>query len=147
MIRITSGTVRTSLGLKTSKDKPFILPIEEEQRFIDRKVAARVYEEAPSEPVATPPVAPDGEGAGVNSSETETGAESAGTPGHLDADDLMALTLAELKQLAVDMEIDTTGLKTKQDYANAIAAVEVFIPADAVVDDVLPDLATEEPVE
>lgn len=147
MIRITSGTVRTSLGLKTSKDKPFILPPKEEQRFIDRKVASRVYEEAPFERVATLPDATDGDGAGVNSPENENGAEVEETTGHLNAEDLMGMSLPELKQLAADMGVDATGMKTKQDYAKAIAAVEVTIPHEAIIEEELPDLTTEEPVE
>ena len=138
MIKITSGTVRTSQGLKTSKDKPFTLPPEEEQRFIDRKVAARVYQEAPLEPVATPPVASEGEGVDVNSSEGKPGAEGEETVGNLDADQLKKMKLDELKKLAEDMGIDTTGLRTKDDYASAIAAVDVVVE---------PDLSVEDPVE
>ncbi len=138
MIRITSGTVRTSQGLKTSKDKPFSLPPEEERRFIDRKVAARVYQEAPLEPVATPPVAPKGEGVDVNSSEEKPGAEGEETAANLDIDQLKSMKLDELKKLAEDMGIDTTGLRYKDDYAKAIAAVDVVIE---------PDLSVEGPVE
>lgn len=138
MIRITSGTVRTSQGLKTSKDKPFALPPEEEQRFIDRNVAARVYQEAPLEPVATPPAAPQGEGVDVNSSEDKPDAEGEETAANLDADQLKKMKLDDLKKLAEDMSIDTTGLRTKDDYAKAIAAVEVVLE---------PDLTVEDPVE
>lgn len=138
MIRITSGTVRTSQGLKTSKDKPFALPPEEEQRFIDRKVAARVYQETPVEEVATPPVAPEGDGAGVNSSAEKTGAEGEETVGNLDVEQLKKMKLDDLKQLAEDMGIDAAGLRTKDDYAKAIAAVDVVIE---------PDLTVEDPVE
>lgn len=138
MIRITSGTVRTSQGLKTSKDKPFALPPEEEQRFIDRKVAARVYAETPAEGVATPPVAPEGDGVGVNSSEEKPGTEGEETAGNLDVEQLKKMKLDDLKQLAEDMGIDTTGLRTKDDYAKAIAAVEVVVE---------PDLTVEDPVE
>lgn len=138
MIRITSGTVRTSQGLKTSKDKPFALPPEEEQRFIDRNVAARVYQEAPPEPVATPPAAPQDEGVDVNSSEEKPGAEGEETAANLDADQLKKMKLDDLKKLAKDMGIDTTGLRTKDDYAKAIAAVEVVLE---------PDLTVEDPVE
>lgn len=143
MIKITSGTVRTSQGLKTSKDKPFALPPEEEQRFIDRKVAARVYQEAPLEPVATPPVAPEGEGVDVNSSEEKPGAEGEETAGNLNADQLKTMRLDELKQMAKNMGIDTTGLRSKEDYAKALAV------AKAVVEDLedLPNLSAEDPVE
>ena len=138
MIRITSGTVRTSQGLKTSKDKPFALPPEEEQRFIDRNVAARVYLEAPLEPVATPPAAHQGEGVDVNSSEDKPGAEGEETAANLDADQLKKMKLDDLKKLAEDMGIDTTGLRLKDDYIAAIAAVDVVLE---------PDLTVEDPVE
>lgn len=138
MIRITSGTVRTSLGLKTSKDKPFALPSAEEQRFIDRDVAARVYQEVPQEPVATPPDARVSEGVGVNLDEEKAGTEGDELVGNLDADQLKTMKLDQLKQLAADMGIDTTGLRTREDYAKAIAAVDVILE---------PELSVEEPVE
>lgn len=51
--------------------------------------------------------------------------------GHLDYDQLIKdFKLDELKDLAAKMEIDTTGLRTKDDYAKAICAVEVEAPAD-----------------
>lgn len=138
MIKIISGTVRTSLGLKTSKDKPFSLPPKEEQRFIDRKVAARVYQEEVLEPVATPSADPAGEGVGVTSSTEELGAEGEETVGNLDADQLKKMKLDDLKQLAKDMDIDTNGLRTKDDYVAAIAAVDVILG---------PELSAEEIVE
>lgn len=138
MIKIISGTVRTSLGLKTSKDKPFSLPPKEEQRFIDRKVAARVYQEEVLEPVATPSADPVGEGVVVTSSTEELGAEGEETVGNLDADQLKKMKLDDLKQLAKDMDIDTNGLRTKDDYVAAIAAVDVILG---------PELSAEEIVE
>lgn len=47
------------------------------------------------------------------------------TTGHLDEATLLTYKLEQLKTLATDMGIDTTGLKTKADYAAVIAAVEV----------------------
>ena len=50
--------------------------------------------------------------------------------GHLDYDQLIKdFKLGELKDLAAKMEIDTTGLRNKDDYAKAISAVEVEAPA------------------
>lgn len=138
MIKITSGTCRTSLGLKTSKDKPFSLPPAEEQRLIDRNVAARVYQEAPQEPVATPPAPPVGKGVCVNMHEENTGAEGDELAGNLDADQLKKMKPDDLKQLAADMGIDTAGLRTREGYAKAIAAVDVILE---------PELSVEEPVE
>lgn len=140
MIRITSGTVRTSQGLKTSKDKPFALPPKEEQRFIDRNVAARVYQEELMEHVATPSADPKGDGVDVNSSVEKPGAEGEETAA-IQEIDLTSLKLDKLKLLAKDMGIDTTGLRTKDDYAKAIAAVAAV---DVIVE---PDLSAEDPVE
>lgn len=49
--------------------------------------------------------------------------------GHLDAEQLIKdYKLDELKDLAAKLGITTPGLKTKEDYAKAIAAVEVEAP-------------------
>lgn len=50
--------------------------------------------------------------------------------GHLDFDQLKKMGKDELKELAEKMGVDATGLKTKEDYAKAIAAVECEAPAD-----------------
>ena len=50
---------------------------------------------------------------------------SAATVGHLDEAELAEMKFDELKQLAADMGVDTKGLKSKADYAKAIAAVPV----------------------
>ena len=54
---------------------------------------------------------------GLNLSET----------GHLDKAQLEKMKLEELKKLAADMGIDDTGFKKKDEYVEAIAAVEVTI--------------------
>lgn len=50
--------------------------------------------------------------------------------GHLDFDQLKKMGKDELKDLAEKLGVDATGLKTKEDYAKAIAAVECEAPAD-----------------
>lgn len=45
--------------------------------------------------------------------------------GHLDEAALAKMKFDELKRLAADMGVDTKGLKSKDDYAKAIAAVKV----------------------
>ena len=50
--------------------------------------------------------------------------------GHLDYDQLKKMGKDELKDLAEKLGVDATGLKTKEDYAKAIAAVECEAPAD-----------------
>jgi hypothetical protein len=137
MIKIISGTVRTSQGLKTSKDKPFSLPPKEEQRFIDRKVAARVFLEEVMEPVATPPVAPQGEGVDVNTSEQNDAQKAEEASANLDVDQLKSMKLDDLKQLAKDMGVDTTGLRSREDYAKAIAAIDVIVEPDLTAEDVV----------
>ena len=59
---------------------------------------------------------------------TAFGATGEPTQGHLDYTSLMGMKLDELKDLAAQMQIDTTGLRTKSDYAKAISAEEVGIP-------------------
>lgn len=49
--------------------------------------------------------------------------------GHLDPEQFKAYTVAELKKLAADMEIDVTG-KKKDEIIAAICAVEVTAPAE-----------------
>lgn len=50
---------------------------------------------------------------------------TAATVGHLDEAELTEMKFDDLKRLAADMGVDTKGLKSKADYAKAIAAVEV----------------------
>lgn len=45
--------------------------------------------------------------------------------GHLDYDQLMTMKLDKLKKLAGEMGLDTKGMKSKADFANAISGVEV----------------------
>lgn len=51
--------------------------------------------------------------------------KTAATVGHLDEAELAEMKFDDLKRLAADMGVDTKGLKSKADYAKAIAAVEV----------------------
>lgn len=138
MIKVISGTCRTSLGLKTSQDTAFRLHPAEEQRLIDRKVAVRVYQEVLLEPVATPSDTSEDEGADVNSPEEKPSAQVEETALNLDSDQLKTMKLDQLKKLARDMGIATTGLRSKDEYAAAIAG------GAAVVE---PKLSVEDPVE
>jgi hypothetical protein len=45
---------------------------------------------------------------------------------HLDKEQLESMKLDDLKKLAADMGIETKGLKSKAEFAEAIAAVEVI---------------------
>lgn len=55
----------------------------------------------------------------------KTPGKAAATVGHLDEAELAEMKFDDLKRLAADMGVDTKGLKSKADYAKAIAAVEV----------------------
>lgn len=145
MIKIICGTCDTSLGLKTAKNGTFSLPAAEEKRLVSRGVAEYVYPvPAPMEDVETgaespePKTEPENEvQAGVILSEDETAAESLpeAKTGHLDPEQLMTMKLSELKAMADDLGVDDKGLRTKEDYANAIAAVEVVIEEAAICDE------------
>lgn len=51
--------------------------------------------------------------------------ESPAQVSHLDQSQFEKMKVDDLKKLATDMEIDTTGFKKKADYIEAIVAVEV----------------------
>lgn len=82
----------------------------EAQRLVDLGVAVIAHPEAPAN---------GGDGDSV----------PAEIAGHLDPDQFKSMTVAELKKLAADMEIDVTG-KKKDEIIAAICAVEVTAPAD-----------------
>ena len=56
------------------------------------------------------------------------------------------MTNKELKALAEDMGIDTSKMKVKDDYIQAIVAVEVSAPADDENGENPPDISPEAPV-
>ena len=110
-----------------------------------------VLEDIPEEDtagaVATPAEDDDGAVAGVdtaNQGEPAGGAEAA----HLDPEQLKELTNAKLKELADDMGIDTSKLKTK---AQLIAAITDIPLEDAIPEEGdgenPPELGAEGPVE
>lgn len=58
----------------------------------------------------------------------EEPAEAGLIPGHMDPEQLSTMALSDLKKMASDMGVNTAGLKTKAQFAEAIAAVEVYVP-------------------
>ena len=74
----------------------------------------------------------------------ENGAES-DTEAHLDTEQLQEMTVAQLKELAADLGIETAKLRRKDDLIAAIAAVPVE-PGEEVGEDDLPDLSADAPV-
>ena len=156
MIRVISGVCRVGTKLMRPADKPFSITKEEEEYLVEQGVAKYVTEETPVEEVATPPVAPDGAAAGVNSDDGKNGAEgtqggdgdtapvAAIVDGHFVKDDLMKLTRDKLNKLAEDLGIeDPDKCANKGEVADLIAAIEV---GDDEGDE-LPNLGAEEPVE
>lgn len=125
------------------------LPDDEAVRLEQLKVGVIIgaAEDSHAELVATPAENDDGAVAGVdtaNQGEPAGGAEAA----HLDPEQLKELTNAKLKELADDMGIDTSKLKTK---AQLIAAITDIPLEDAILEEGdgenPPELGAEGPVE
>ena len=125
------------------------LPDDEAVRLEQLKVGVIIgaAEDSNAELVATPAEDDDGAVAGVdtaNQGEPAGGAEAA----HLDPEQLKELTNAKLKELADDMGIDTSKLKTK---AQLIAAITDIPLEDAIPEEGdgenPPELGAEGPVE
>lgn len=153
MIRIKCGTCGTSQGYKTPATGPLSLSISEEARLVARGVAeyVTVPVKETNAAVATANSGQGDGGVGTNTPDGKKPAEALEAPewGHLDEAQLMTMGLKTLKGLAEDMGVDTDGLRTKKDYAKAIAAVEVIAGEELAEDDgeVPPNLAPENPVE
>lgn len=68
--------------------------------------------------------------------------------GHLAVEMLEGMTVAQLKDLAADIDVDVSACKKKADYVAVIAAADVEVDDDAIVDDPdneLPDLTVDVP--
>jgi hypothetical protein len=65
----------------------------------------------------------------------ETADESHGRTGYLDSLQLESMKVEELKALAMQMGLETKGMKAKKDYIDAITVQEVNVPGDAIVGD------------
>ena len=83
-----------------------------------------------------------GKGLAVKSDDPADEAPANGAPedgeaitGHLDPEQLSAMTIQQLKKLAEDIGADTKACKVKDDYVQAIAAVEVEAPANGAPED------------
>ena len=74
----------------------------------------------------------------------ENGAES-DTEAHLDTEQLQEMTVAQLKELAAELGIETAKLRKKDDLIAAIAAVPVE-PGEEISEDDLPELSADAPV-
>lgn len=108
---------------------PIEVSDEEADRLISLYVATIALEQ-PKTAVATPTGGDDGGGAGENTSDGQRGA-GVEDRAHLEAEQLQLLTNAKLKELAEDMGIDASKLKTK---AQLIAAISDIHLEDAIVE-------------
>lgn len=148
-VKIISGTYGCNIkGRIVPKDRmsePFELENAEAERLVSLGVAEII-----TEGVATGGNGEETNPPSVNPSNDENGenGENEGDmeiDGHLDAEQLREMTVKELKALAEDMGIDTAKFKVKEEYVQAIVAVEISAPVDDENGDPLPELGAEAP--
>lgn len=149
-VKIISGTYGYNTGKhiepKDRKSEPFTLPKDEANRIVALGIAKIVSKE-----VATGENGEENNSASVNLNNGENGSkvENEGENqivGHLDAEQLKEMTIKELKSLAEDMGIDTSKMKVKNDYVQAILDVEVSVTENDENRENPPDLSAEAPV-
>lgn len=114
----------------------------EARRLVALGVAAIVHE-ADEAPVASSSTVESGDTPCADMPSEENGAES-DAAAHLDAKQLQALTVAQLKAMAEEMGIATAKLKKKDDLIAAITAVSV--EPGAAGEDTPPALGLEAPI-
>ena len=149
-VKIISGTYGYKVGKrllpKDRTSEPFELEETEAKRLVSLGVAEII-----TEGVATGGNGEETNPPSVNPSNDENGenGENEGDNeivGHLDEEQLRGMIIKDLKALAEDMGIDTSKFKVKEDYVQAIVAVEVSAPVDDENGDELPGLGAEDPV-
>ena len=111
----------------------------EARRLVALGVAAIVHE-ADEAPVASGSTVESGDTPCADMPGEENGAEA-----HLDAEQLQEMTVAQLKELAAELGIETAKLRKKDDLIAAIVAVPVE-PGEEISEDDLPDLSAAAPV-
>ena len=129
----------------TVNDPPISVEDDEAIRLVELGVAAYVEAETHPTAVATAhgcdsdscPIGPSPKDGGGENGDSAPG----DITGNLAPEALKEWKMDDLKKLAVDMGIDASGIKRKEDLIAAIAAVEVTVPAEA------PDLGVEDVVE
>lgn len=149
-VKIKSGAYGLNTGdrviTKDRMSEPFELEDAEAKRLVSLGVAEIITEGVATggngEETNLPSVNPSNDENGSNG-ENEGGND---IDGHLDAEQLREMTNKELKALAEDMGIDTSKMKVKDDYIQAIVAVEVSAPADDENGENPPDISPEAPV-
>ncbi len=149
-VKIISGTygckIKGRIVPKDLTSEPFELEDAEAKRLVSLGVAEIITEGVATggngEEINPPSVNPSND---ENGSNGENEGEN-DIVGHLDAEQLREMTNKELKALAEDMGIDTSKMKVKDDYIQAIVAVEVSAPADDENGENPPDISPEAPV-
>lgn len=111
----------------------------EAKRLVALGIAAIVHE-ADEAPVASGSTVESGDTPCADMPSEENGAEA-----HLDAEQLQEMTVAQLKELAAELGIETAKLRKKDDLIAAIVAVPVE-PGEEISEDDLPDLSAAAPV-
>lgn len=153
-----NGRVRHAL--KTPEDGPFECDIEQAKRLVALGVAEFV----------SPWTIPEENADQTNTNQDDKDTNKITDPGtdgnndepqgdgdekivgHLDAEQLEAMTNKQLEELAGELGVDVKGCKKKADFVAAILAVEVETDTDGIVDDLdgdpdneLPDLGAADP--
>lgn len=103
---------------------------------VDEAEATRLVSIGVGEILAPIPCVPQDES---NSQNTMESPETMHTT--FNAEQLTTMTIKQLKALADGMGVDTAKFKVKQDYVNAISAVEVDIEPEAML-----NLSAEDPI-
>ena len=117
---------------------------EAEARRLVALGVAKIVHEADEAPVASGSTVESVDAPCADMPSEENGAES-DAEAHLDAEQLQEMTVAQLKELAAGLGIETAKLRRKDDLIAAITAVPVE-PGEEVGEDDLPDLSADAPV-
>ena len=129
----------------SSRDPAISVDDDEALRLVEIGVAVIVDNEAPSAPVATALTGDSDSSTIDNSSDDEDGESGDPAPGEIvnqfDPEELKGWKMDELKKLAADLGVDTTGIKKKDDLIQAIKDVVANMPT------AIPALGIEDVVE
>ena len=115
----------------------------EARRLVALGVAAIVHE-VDEAPVASGITVESGDTPCVDMPSEENGTEG-DAEAYLDAKQLQEMTVAQLKELAAELGIETAKLRKKDDLIAAIVAVPVE-PGEEISEDDLPELSADAPV-
>ena len=115
----------------------------EAKRLVALGVAA-IVREVDEAPVASASTGRNDAAPCADMPNKENGAES-DTEAHLDTEQLQEMTVAQLKELAAELGIETAKLRKKDDLIAAIVAVPVE-PGEEAGEGDLPDLSAAAPV-